>query len=89
MTSGRGQVEGGKTISRSASSTFHLPPYTQAKRQGCNMFKSITLKRVLHAVQRLENAVKKQSIRISAKTTYWPFRDIYKARVAEQFINYE
>jgi hypothetical protein len=29
---GRGHVEGEKTISRSASSTFHLPPYTQAKR---------------------------------------------------------
>jgi len=59
--SGRGQVEGGKTIGRSASSTFHLLPYTQAKRQGCKMFKSITLKRVLGAVQRLENAMKKRS----------------------------
>ena len=53
------------------------------------MFKRMVLERVLGAVQRLENATKKQSIRISAKTTYWPFRDIYKARVAEQFINYE
>ena len=29
---GRGQVEGGKTVSRSARSTFHLPPSTEAKR---------------------------------------------------------
>ena len=35
-------------------------------------------KRVMGAVQRLENATKKRSIRISAKMTYWPFRDIAK-----------
>ena len=40
------------------------------------MFKGIVLKRVLGAVQRLENATKKRSIRISAKNTYWPFWDI-------------
>ena len=29
---GRGQVEGGKTVSRSTRSTFNLPPSTEAKR---------------------------------------------------------
>ena len=36
----------------------------------------MSLKRVLGAVQRLENSMKKRSIRISAKNTYWPFWDI-------------
>jgi len=36
----------------------------------------MVLKRVWDEVIRLENAIKKRSIRISAKTTYWPFRDI-------------
>jgi len=40
------------------------------------MFRAMVLKRVRGAVQRLENATKKRSIRISAKTTYWPFWDI-------------
>jgi hypothetical protein len=40
----------------------------------------IVLKRVSGEVGELENAMKKQSIRICAKTTYWPFRDIYKKR---------
>ena len=60
-------MEGGKTISRSASSTFHLPPYTQAKRQGCKVFKRMVLKTVLGQVERLESATKRQSIRLSAK----------------------
>lgn len=34
------------------------------------------IKRKLGEVERLENATKERSIRISAKTTYWPFRDI-------------
>ena len=42
------------------------------------MFKRMVLKRVWDEVQRLENATKKRSIRISAKMTYWPFRDIAK-----------
>jgi hypothetical protein len=48
----------------------------------------MVLKGVLDVVQKLENAMKKLSIRISAKNTYWPFRDIYKVRVAQQFVNY-
>ena len=31
-TGGRGQVEGGKTVSRSTRSTFNLSPSTEAKR---------------------------------------------------------
>jgi len=62
-----GQVEGGKTISRSASSTFHLPPYTQAKRQGCKVFKRMVLKRVLGEIERLENATKKRSANMGVK----------------------
>jgi hypothetical protein len=53
------------------------------------MFKRMVLKRVLGEVQRFENTTKKRSIRLSAKITYWPFRDIYKTRVAEHFVNYE
>ena len=34
------------------------------------MFKSMPLKRVLGEVERLENAMKTRSIRISAKTLY-------------------
>jgi len=44
------------------------------------VFRAMVLKGVLGAVQRLENGMKTQSIRISAKTTYWPFGDIYKMR---------
>ena len=36
------------------------------------------LKGVLGAVGRLENAMKKRSIRIIPKNTYWPFWDIAK-----------
>ena len=36
------------------------------------------LKGVLGVMWGLENAMKKRSIRISAKNTYWPFWDIYK-----------
>ena len=71
-------MKGGKTISRSASSSFHLPPCIQAKRQGCKVFKSITLKRVLDEVQRFENATKKQSIRLSDKqyiSLFWILRN--------------
>ena len=45
------------------------------------------LKWVLDTVGRLENAMKKRSIRISANTTYWLFRDIYRASRVEQFNN--
>jgi len=40
------------------------------------VFKRMVLKRVSGAVQRLENAKKKRSIRIDTKTPYWPFGDI-------------
>jgi len=50
------------------------------------MFKRMVLKRVWGAVQRLENAMKKRSIRLSAKIIYWPFRDIYKINLVKQCI---
>ena len=40
------------------------------------MFRAKVLKRVLVEMGRLENATKKRSIRLSAKITYWPLRDI-------------
>jgi len=40
------------------------------------VFRAMVLKRGLGAVQKLENAKKKRTIRISAKITYWPLRDI-------------
>jgi len=43
------------------------------------------LKRVFEEAGGLENAMKKRSIRISAKTTYWPFRDI--AELGEWCLN--
>ena len=63
----RVQVKGGKTISRSASSTFHLPPYTQAKRQGYKVLERMVLKRVLDEMGRLENAMKKRSVKRGRK----------------------
>ena len=57
----RVQAKGGKTISRSASSTFHLPPYTQAKRQGCKVLERMVLKMVLDEVGGVENAKKKRN----------------------------
>ena len=53
------------------------------------MFRAMALEVVSGEVQRFGNAMKKRSIRLSAKITYWPLRDIYKTRVAEQFVNYE
>ena len=44
--------------------------------KGCNMFKSMPLKRILGEMGRLGNTMKKRSIKISAKKTYWHFRDI-------------
>ena len=44
------------------------------------------LKGVLSGVQRLENAMKKGSIRENAIITYWPFRDIYKINLVKQCI---
>jgi len=40
------------------------------------MFRAMMLKGVLEEVGRLENAMKKRSIRIDTKTTNWPFWDI-------------
>jgi len=40
------------------------------------MFKRMVLNGVWGAVQRLENAKKKRSIRINTKPANWPFRDI-------------
>jgi hypothetical protein len=42
------------------------------------MFRRMVLKRGLDEAQRMQNAIKKRSIRITAKNTYWPFRDIVK-----------
>ena len=47
------------------------------------MFRAMVLKRGLGAVQRLENAMKKRSIRFDTRATNWPFRDIYKMRLSK------
>jgi len=50
------------------------------------MFRAMVLKGVWGAVQRLENAMKKRNIRISTKTPYWLFWDIYKNSICLQSI---
>ena len=49
----------------------------------------MVLKGVWSEEEILENAMKKRSIRICTTIAYWLFRDIYKVRVAQQFVNYE
>jgi len=44
------------------------------------------LKRVLEEVGRLENAMKKRSIRNTAKTIKYSFRDMYKIEVEFQSV---
>jgi hypothetical protein len=50
------------------------------------VFRAIVLKRVWAAVQRLENAMKKLSIRNTAKTIKYSFRDMYKIEVEFQSV---
>ena len=53
------------------------------------MFREIRIKRVLERGGRLENAMKTLKAKNCFKSSYWPFRDIYKLRNKVQFINYD
>ena len=50
------------------------------------MFRAMVLKGVSGTVQRLENAMKKRSIRICTTIAYWPFQHIYKIEDEAQFV---
>jgi len=50
------------------------------------MFRAMALNRVSDEVGRLENAMKKLSIRNTAKTIKYSFRDMYKIEVEFQSV---